>query len=50
MPRRTLSLEQMLAGVVAAIRNKRTPPPLKAGLQKRAEWLRNQINQRRSDT
>jgi hypothetical protein len=39
MARRKLSLEQQLKGVRAAIRSKRTPPQLREGLRRRAEWL-----------
>lgn len=47
MARRTLSLEQQLKGVTAAIRSKRTPPQLREGLRKRADWLTKQIAQRK---
>jgi hypothetical protein len=43
MARRKLSLEQQLKGVRAAIRSKRTPPQLREGLRRRAEWLDKQI-------
>jgi signal transduction histidine kinase len=43
MARRKLSLREQLKGVRAAIRSKRTPPQLRAGLRKRGEWLAKQI-------
>jgi hypothetical protein len=43
MARHKLSLEQQLKGVRAAIRSKRTPPQLREGLRRRAEWLEEQI-------
>lgn len=43
MARRKLSLKAQLKGVRAAIRSKRTPPQLRDGLRKRAEWLAKQI-------
>jgi hypothetical protein len=42
MARRKLSLEQQLKGVRAAIRSKRTPPQLREGLRRRAEFLSRQ--------
>jgi hypothetical protein len=42
MARRKLSLEQQLKGVRAAIRSKRTPPQLREGLRRRAEYLSRQ--------
>lgn len=43
MARRTLTLAEQLRGVRAAVKSKRTPPQLKAGLRKRASQLRNMI-------
>jgi hypothetical protein len=43
MARRKLSLEQQLKGVRAAIRSKRTPPQLRDGLRRRAEWLSREL-------
>lgn len=43
MARRQLSLEEQLKGVKAAIRSKRTPPQLREGLLRRAEWLSREI-------
>jgi signal transduction histidine kinase len=43
MGRRKLSLKAQLKGVRAAISSKRTPPQLRAGLRKRAEWLAKQV-------
>jgi hypothetical protein len=42
MARRKLSLEQQLKGVRAAICSKRTPPQLREGLLRRAEYLSRQ--------
>jgi hypothetical protein len=39
MARRTLSLEDQLRGVTAALRSRRTPRQLREGLQKRKETL-----------
>jgi hypothetical protein len=47
MARRKLSLEQQLKGVRAAIRSKRTPPQLREGLRRRADWLSSQIGEAR---
>jgi hypothetical protein len=43
MPRRKLNSERMLAGVLAALRSKRTPPNLCDGLNRRAAFLADQI-------
>lgn len=47
MARRKLTLEEQLKGIRAAVRSKRTPPQLRDGLRKRAQWLIDQIRQRR---
>jgi hypothetical protein len=39
MVRHQLTVTQQLKGVRAAIRSKKTPPQLKAGLRKRADQL-----------
>lgn len=39
MPRRKLTDEQQLKGVRAALRSRRTPPQLRAGLERRAGEL-----------
>jgi hypothetical protein len=39
MARRQLTLEQQLKGIRAAVRSKKTPPQLRAGLRRRAKWL-----------
>jgi hypothetical protein len=39
MARRKLTLEEQLRGVRAALKSRRTPPQLKAGLQRRKEAL-----------
>jgi hypothetical protein len=49
MARRQLTIKEQLKGIRAAIRSKRTPPQLQAGLRRRAEWLRDQIRQRRRE-
>jgi hypothetical protein len=43
MARRKLTLVEQLRGVRAALKSKRTPPQLKAGLQKRREFLQKRI-------
>jgi hypothetical protein len=43
MARRKLTLEQQLKGVRAAIQSKKTPPQLREGLRKRANWLKAEI-------
>lgn len=43
MARRKLTFEEQLRGVRAALRSKRTPPQLKQGLKRRAEWLGQQV-------
>ncbi len=43
MARRKLTAREQLRGVRAAIRSKRTPPQLKAGLRKRAAQLQAMI-------
>jgi len=45
MSRRKLSLEQQLKGVRAAIRSERTPPQLRDGLRRRAEWLTTRLGE-----
>ncbi len=45
MARRKLSLKQQLKGVRAALRSKRTPPQFRKGLEKRAEWLGQRVEQ-----
>jgi hypothetical protein len=39
MARRRLTLKDQLKGVRAAISSKRTPPQLREGLKRRAQWL-----------
>jgi hypothetical protein len=46
MARRKLTLSEQLRGIRAALRSKRTPPQLKAGLQKRKEFLQKTIARR----
>ena len=43
MARRTLSLEEQLRGVRAAIKSRRTPPQLREGLKRRAEELERKL-------
>jgi hypothetical protein len=43
MARRKLTLKQQLKGIRAALKSKRTPPQLRDGLRKRAEWLYKKI-------
>jgi len=43
MARRKLTLTDQLRGIRAALKSKRTPPQLKAGLQKRKEFLENSL-------
>jgi hypothetical protein len=47
MARRQLTEKEMLKGVKKALVSRKTPPQLKAGLRKRADWLRNQLGLRR---
>jgi hypothetical protein len=46
MARRKLTLVEQLRGVRAALRSKRTPPQLRQGLKRRAEWLGRQVRER----
>ena len=46
MARRKLTLTEQLKGVRAALRSKRTPPQLRQGLTRRAEWLGRQVRER----
>ena len=48
MGRRQLTTKEMLKGVRKALSSSKTPPQLKAGLRKRAEWLKDQIAQRKT--
>jgi hypothetical protein len=43
MARRKLTLRDQIKGVRAAIKSRRTPPQLVAGLKKREEWLKKRI-------
>ena len=43
MARRKLTVEEQLKGVRAALRSRRTPPQLRDGLARRAEWLGKQL-------
>lgn len=43
MARRRLTVKEQLKGVLAAIRSKKTPPQLREGLRKRADWLAAEI-------
>jgi len=43
MARRRLTFEEQLKGVRAAIRSNKTPPQLRAGLRKLADWLAAEI-------
>jgi hypothetical protein len=47
MARRKLTLNEQLNGVRAALKSKRTPPQLKGGLRKRAEWLDKKVQSQR---
>ena len=47
MARRRLTFEEQLKGIRAAIRSKKTPPQLREGLRKRADYLAAEI--RRSE-
>jgi hypothetical protein len=44
MARRKLTLKEQLRGIKAALRSKRTPPQLREGLRRRAEWLSQMIH------
>jgi hypothetical protein len=46
MARRKLTLKEQLKGIRAALKSKRTPPQLKGGLRKRANWLAEKIRGR----
>jgi hypothetical protein len=46
MARRKLTITDQLKGIRAALASPKTPPQLKAGLRKRAECLRHQLNRR----
>lgn len=46
MARRKLTLSEQLKGVRAALRAKRTPPQLLAGLRKREKWLKDRVHSR----
>lgn len=43
MGRRTLTFEDQLRGIRAALKSKRTPPQLKPGLTKRKEFLEGRL-------
>jgi hypothetical protein len=43
MARRTLTLEDQLRGIRAALKSTRTPPQLKPGLTKRKEFLEGRL-------
>ena len=43
MAHRKLTLEEQLKGVKAALKSRRTPPQLRQGLRKRADWLKKRI-------
>ncbi len=43
MARRKLTLKEQLRGIKAAIRSPRTPPQLRDGLRRRAEFLEKEI-------
>lgn len=47
MARRKLTLQEQLKGVQAALRSKRTPPQLREGLRRRADWLRKRVGKSR---
>jgi hypothetical protein len=47
MGRRTLTLEDQLRGIRAALKSKRTPPQLKPGLTKRKEFLEKSLGRER---
>jgi len=46
MARRTLTIQEQLKGVRAAIRSSRTPPQLKEGLRRRQAALEKQVARR----
>jgi hypothetical protein len=43
MARRKLTLQDQMKGIRAALKSKRTPPQLLAGLKKREKWLEKRI-------
>jgi hypothetical protein len=47
MGRRTLTLEDQLRGIRAALKSERTPPQLKPGLTKRKEFLEKSLGKER---
>ena len=44
MARRKLTMQEQLKGIRAALRSKRTPPQLREGLKRRADWLEKRVN------